>query len=106
MKKEKVSQGSSITASEMGRRRWARVSSEGRKEALAKARAHINLSPEERSQIARNAIQARWAKWRAEHLESPKKVKDQADAHGPPSSKPKQARATKQTGKPTAHKKR
>jgi hypothetical protein len=77
MRKEKVSQGDSMTASEMGRKRWARVSPEERKEALAKARAHINLSPEERSQIARNAIQARWKKWRAEHPESSHKAKPQ-----------------------------
>ena len=72
MRKEKVSQSGSMTASEMGRKRWARVSPEERKEALAKARAHINLSAEERSLIARNAIEARWEKWRAEHRDKAK----------------------------------
>ena len=93
MRREKVSQGGSMTASEMGRKRWARVSPEERKEALAKARAHINLSPEERSQIARNAIQARWKKWRTEHPESSRKAK---------AVKPraKAGRAAKQTDKP------
>jgi hypothetical protein len=75
MRKEKVGQGGSMTASEMGRKRWARVSPKERKEALAKARAHINLSPEERSQIARKAIQARWEKWRVEHPEHSHKAK-------------------------------
>jgi hypothetical protein len=106
MKKEKVGQGGSMTASEMGRKRWARVSSEERKEALAKARAHINLSPEERSQIARNAIQARWEKWRAEHPESSATPKGEAEAQVSRQSKPKHARAAKQTTKPMADKKR
>jgi hypothetical protein len=65
MKKEKVSQGGSMTASEMARKRWADVPAEERKEALAKARAHIKLSAEERSEIGRKAVTARWAKARA-----------------------------------------
>ena len=86
MRKGKVSQSRSMTASEMGRKRWARVSSEERKEALAKARAHINLSPEERSQIARNAIAVRWEKWRAEHPKTrdtkPSKPRAKTSARG------------------------
>jgi len=98
MRREKVSQGGSMTASEMGRKRWARVSPEERKEALAKARAHINLSPEERSQIARKAIAARWEKWRAEHPES-QKAKVKSEAHGTKASNrgQKQTRGPKRT---------
>ena len=87
MRKERASQSGSMTASEMGRKRWARVPAEERKEALAKARAHISLSPEERSQIARNAIEARWEKWRAEHPES-QKAKVKSGDHGAKPSTP------------------
>jgi hypothetical protein len=89
MKREETHQTGSMTASEMGRKRWARVSPEERKEALAKARAHISLSPEERSRIARHAIQARWEKWRAEHPE-----KDKANA-GASARRTKPSRAEK-----------
>jgi hypothetical protein len=96
MRREKVSQSGSMTASEMGRKRWARVSPEERKEALAKARAHINLSPEERSQIARKAIAARWEKWREEH---PEKANAAVRAHdtNPSTRKQKQTRSRKHT---------
>jgi hypothetical protein len=68
MKKENIpdTEKGGMTASEMGRKRWAGVSAEERKEALAKAREHINLSAEERSEIARNAVNARWERVRAE----------------------------------------
>jgi hypothetical protein len=65
MKKAKVSENGSMTASEMARKRWADVPAEERKEALAKARAHIKLSAKERSEIGRKAVMARWAKARA-----------------------------------------
>lgn len=80
MKREKPDQSGAMTASEMGRKRWAGVSSEDRKAALAKARAHILLSPEERSRIGRKAIEARWEKWRAEHPGGTGKAKGQAKA--------------------------
>jgi len=98
MRKERASQSGSMTASEMGRKRWARVPAEERKEALAKARAHISLSPEERSQIARNAIEARWEKWRAEHPES-QKAKVKSGNHGakPSTREQKQAGGRKRT---------
>jgi hypothetical protein len=101
---EKVSRRGSMTSAEMGRKRWAQVSSEERKEALAKARAHINLSPEQRSQIARHAIQARWEKWRAEHAESDPKAKSEAQTHAtkPSSSAKGNKRSVKQTGKPVS----
>ena len=63
----------------MGRKRWAGTTAKQRQEyarKLSVARLK-KLSKEERSEIARAAVTARWEKWRAEHPESSHKAKPQ-----------------------------
>jgi hypothetical protein len=49
----------------MGKKRWQGMSDTERREFMAKARAKIKLTKAERSEIGRNAVNARWAKARA-----------------------------------------
>ena len=49
----------------MGKKRWQGTSEAERQEFMAKARAKIKLTKAERSEIGRNAVNARWAKVRA-----------------------------------------
>jgi hypothetical protein len=49
----------------MGKKRWQGMNDAERREFMAKARAKIKLTKAERSEIGRNAVNARWAKARA-----------------------------------------
>ena len=62
----------SEAARALGKRRWAGMTENERKDFMAKARAKIKLTKAERSEIGRKAINARWAKARAsESVENP-----------------------------------
>ena len=90
-----------MDSSEMGRKRWEGTTAKQRQE-YARNLSVVRLkklSKEERSEIARAAVNARWEKWRAEHPES---VKGKAAPRGTkPSSRDLRgrARAAKQNGK-------
>ncbi len=66
-----------MDSSEMGRKRWAGTTAKQRQEYARKLSAARlkKLSKEERSEIARAAVKARWEKWRAEHPKSSRKAK-------------------------------
>jgi hypothetical protein len=55
----------SEAARALGRKRWEGMTDAERQEFMAKARAKINLTEAERSEIGRKAVNARWAKARA-----------------------------------------
>ncbi len=63
----------------MGKKRWEGTTAKQRQEYARKLSAVRlkKLSKEERSEIARAAVKARWEKWRAEHPESSHKAKPQ-----------------------------
>jgi hypothetical protein len=78
----------------MGKKRWEGTPEEERKAEMEKVRSHIDLTPEERTAIGRTAVNARWAKWRAEHPVNAGEAK---------SGTAKPARRTKKkAGSPTA----
>ena len=56
----------SEAARAMGKKRWQGMNEAERREFMAKARAKIKLTKGERSEIGRKAVNARWAKARAE----------------------------------------
>ena len=64
----------------MGKKRWAGTTAKQRQEYARKLSAIRlkKLSKEERSEIARAAVKARWEKWRAEHPESSRKAEAQS----------------------------
>jgi hypothetical protein len=66
-----------MDSSEMGRKRWEGTTAKQRQEYARKLSAIRlkKLSKEERSEIARAAVKARWEKWRAEHPEHGRKPK-------------------------------
>jgi hypothetical protein len=84
-----------MDSSEMGKKRWEGTTAKQRQEYARNLSAVRlkKLSKEERSEIARVAVKARWEKWRVEHPESNRKAKAQAQAHGAKPSKPR-ARAS------------
>ena len=61
----------------MGRKRWAGTTAKQRQEYARKLSVVRlkKLSKEERSEIARAAVKARWEKWRAEHPDKGRKAK-------------------------------
>ena len=67
MDTEKKDRDVSSAASAMGKKRWEGISEEERKAEMEKIRSRIDLTPEERTAIGTKAVNARWAKWRAEH---------------------------------------
>jgi hypothetical protein len=64
-----------MDSSEMGRKRWEGVSDEQRKAEMAKVRANVRLTKMERSERARVASLARWAKARSTKPQTDKPVK-------------------------------
>jgi hypothetical protein len=63
-KRMDVDKRASDSARTLGKKRWARLTEAERQEFMAKARARISLTDKERAEIARKAINARWAKAR------------------------------------------
>jgi len=61
----KTDQDMAEAARAMGKKRWQGMSEAERREFMTKARAKIKLTKAERSEIARKAVNARWAKARA-----------------------------------------
>ena len=61
----------------MGRKRWEGTTAKQRQEYARKLSAIRlkKLSKEERSEIARSAVKARWEKWCAEHPDKGRKAK-------------------------------
>jgi hypothetical protein len=66
-----------MDSSEMGKKRWEGTTAKQRQEYARKLSAVRlkKLSKEERSEIARAAVKARWEKWRAEHPARSRKAK-------------------------------
>ena len=93
----------------MGRKRWEGTTAEQRQEYARNLSAVRlkKLSKEERSEIARVAVRARWDKWRAEHPDTIK-TKTSAEAHGSEPSSPEQRLASpvKQAGEAVSENKR
>jgi hypothetical protein len=85
----------------MGKKRWEGTTAKQRQEYARKLSAIRlkKLSREERSEIARAAVKARWEKWRAEHPEGRDNAKAQGGAHGakPSTREQKQTRGRKRT---------
>ena len=88
-----------MDSSEMGKKRWEGTTAKQRQEYARKLSAIRlkKLSKEERSEIARVAVKARWEKWRAEHAESSHKAKAGAHATNPSAREQKQTRGRKRT---------
>jgi hypothetical protein len=90
-----------MDSSEMGKKRWEGTTAKQRQEYARKLSAVRlkKLSKEERSEIARVAVKARWEKWHAEHPESSRQANPKLKAHGakPSSRKRRQTGAGKQT---------
>jgi len=88
-----------MDSSEMGKKRWEGTTAKQRQEYARKLSAVRlkKLSKEERSEIARVAVKARWEKWRAEHAESSHKAKAGAHATDPSTPQQNQTRGRKRT---------
>jgi hypothetical protein len=80
-----------MDSSEMGKKRWEGTTAKQRQEYARKLAAVRlkKLSKEERSEIARVAVKARWEKWRAEHPESSRKAKAQGEVSRHKALKPR-----------------
>ena len=80
-----------MDSSEMGKKRWEGTTAKERREYARKLSAVRlkKLSKEERSEIARAAVNARWERWRAEHPEGSRQAKAQAEGSRHKALKPR-----------------
>ena len=84
----------SEAARAMGKKRWQGMNEAERREFMAKARAKIKLTKGERSEIGRKAVNARWAKARAEKETAETADEPKPSAGSSRGGKPKSKRGT------------